>query len=66
MPKLIINIPKDVHSVLKELATEERRSLTNYIICRLEDIANGRMTYLHAPYTTHHAPIIPARKKEEN
>ena len=46
MPKLIINIPENVHSVLKELATKERRSLTNYIICRLEDIANGVLVAL--------------------
>lgn len=43
MPKLIINIPENTHRVLKELAAGERRSLTNYIICRLEDIANGIM-----------------------
>ena len=43
MPKLIINIPENTHRVLKELAARERRSLTNYIICRLEDIANGIM-----------------------
>ena len=58
MPKLIINIPEEIHSVLKELAVKERRSLTNYIICRLEDIATGRMTYLYTPYATHHETII--------
>lgn len=52
MPKLIINLPENVHSTLKELAVKERRSLTNYIICRLEDIANGLLAPITVPGVT--------------
>ena len=41
MPKLTIDLPKDVNEKLKKKAKEDYRSLTNYITIQLIKLANG-------------------------
>ena len=41
MPKLTIDLPRDVNEKLKKKAKEDYRSLTNYITIQLIKLANG-------------------------
>lgn len=59
MPKIILDIPSETHEILKEYAKQDRRSLTNYLICQLELLAKAPRQQLQ-PYQPQPNIYIPA------
>lgn len=67
MPKIILDIPSETHEILKEYAKQDRRSLTNYLICQLEFLAKAPKQpyqpqpniYIPTPVTTIATPENP-------